>query len=249
MTEESKLRPLPAKTLYDNFDDFIAHYERMNTQNRFDSIAIQMLVRLARNDFAKAKRVYQWAVRIPFMRHMGAWYDEYSDGRVVSLSPEGLKQVEIAESRFGQNPQIALTLIEGIFVLEQTASWAPQALSKIGIPMNLDGFRHRPDNDEEVSGKLEAINNLYETAIDKAERRLSDYVEARNIGILLCITALADDCDPTEAELRELMRGHTPSRQNAKTQRGMRDDIRRSVTNPRFAVEWVLGKHQKEIPF
>lgn len=249
MEPETKLRPLPATTLYNNFENFIAHYERMNTRYRFDSIAVQMLVRLARNDFEKAKRVYQWAVRVPFMRHMGAWYDEYSDGRVVSLSPEGLEQVEIAASRFGQNPQVAITLIEGIFVLEKTASWAPKALQDIGIESNLDEFRCRSDNDDEVLGKLKAVDDLYDRAISHVNWGLPDYIEARNIGIMLSITALADGCDPTEEELCSIMSGRTMSRREAKTLRDRRDDIRQSVSDPRFAVEWVLGKHQKEIPF
>ena len=71
MTEESKLQPgFAATTLYDNFDDFIKHYEQMNYWRRFDSLPIQCLVRLARDDFQKARRVYNWAVRVPMLRQL-----------------------------------------------------------------------------------------------------------------------------------------------------------------------------------
>ena len=253
MTEESKLQPgFAATTLYDNFDDFIKHYEQMNYWRRFDSLPIQCLVRLARDDFQKARRVYNWAVRVPMLRQLGGWYREHDD-TIITLSEKGLEQVEIAASRFGQNPAFALTMIEGIFVLEKTAAWAEQELEKLQSKMSLDELRARPENEEEEMGRLPWLHQLYDDVYEKVSYNLREYIEARNVAIMYAITGLASDAPPTEDEIRLALRGRLHSRKSAKDRRSNvtvhepQKDL--SISDPNYTIEWVLGRNQRAILF
>lgn len=250
MTQEVALRPgFKATSLYDNFDDFIAHYEKMNYWRRFDSLPIQMLVRLARNDFPKARRVYDWAVRVPLLRQMGGWYREH-DNTKITLSENGMLQAEAAANRFGQNPAFALTMLEGIFVLEMTAAWAEEELRNHQPNVTLDELRARPINSEEERGRIPWLHQLYDRAYEDVSSSLRDYVEVRNAAIMMSITGLADGCPPSEDEIRRVMRGILHSRKSAKDQRKLHEPRKDwTISDSHYTVEWVLGRNQKDIVF
>jgi len=239
-----------ATTLYDNFDDFIKHYEKMNYWRRFDSLPIQCLVRLARDDFQKARRVYDWAVRVPMLRQLGGWYREHDD-TVVTLSEEGLEQIETAASRFGQNPALALTMIEGIFVLERTAGWAEKELQRLQGDLTLDKFRARPENDDERMGRTPWLDEFYESVYQKISYDLRDYIQARNAAIMYAITGLASNTAPHESEIYRALKGKLHSRRSAKDQRLTIHEPRKDITisDHNYTIEWVIGRNQKEIPF
>jgi len=248
MTKETQSQPFAAQTLYDNFNIFIAHYEKTNTWRRFDTLPIQMLVRLARNDIEKAKRVYDWAVRVPCLCHLGGWYREHDDTK-VSLSENGRKQVEIAASRFGQNPMFALTMVEGILILERTAIYAERQLAKHGVDTSADKLRARPTTPEEEREQPVWLRELYETVTNQVMYDLRDYIGARDTAIMLSITALADGCAPTEAEIGRMMRGRPHSRQSAKNQRHPITRKELPISDPPYTVKWVQGRNQKNVPF
>jgi len=239
-----------ATTLYDNFDDFIKHYERMNYWRRFDSLPIQCLVRLARDDFRKARQVYDWAVRVPMLRQLGGWYREHDD-TVVTLSQEGLKQVESAASRFGQNPAFALTMVEGIFVLERTAGWAEKELHRLQTHLTLDEFRTRIENDSEGIERTPWVDEFYESVYEKVSYDLRDYIHARNVAIMYSITGLASNTAPHESEIRQALSGELHSRKSAKSQRVTIHEPGKdiSISDHNHTIEWVIGRNQKEIPF
>lgn len=253
MTKTRELQPgFAATTLYDHFEDFIAHYERMNYWRRFDSLPIQCLVRLSRDDHAKARRVYDWAVRVPMLRQLGGWYREHDD-TIITLSEQGLKQVELAASRFGQNPAFALTMIEGIFVLERTAGHAERELARHGSGMTLDELRARPSSREEETAGGHWLHKLYDDVYEKVSYDLRNYIEARNVAIMYSITGLASDAPPTEDEIRRALSGRLHSRKSAKDRReGVtihepRNDL--TISDHNHTIEWVLGRNQKDIPF
>ena len=250
MPEETKLRPHSATTLYDNFEHFVAHYEHMNYWRRFDSLPIQCLVRLARDDFPKAQRVYDWAVRVPMLRGLGGWYREHDD-TIIELSEPAKAQVELAASRFGQNPAFALTMIEGIFVLERTAAWAELELKHQQVDRSLDEFRARPDSADEEMGRIPWIETFYETVYERVSYDLRNYIEARNVAIMYGITGLASGTAPHEDEIRRALSGRLHSRQSAKDQRVTIHEPRKSTTisDPEYTVEWVIGRNQRDIPF
>lgn len=239
-----------ATTLYDNFDDFIKHYEEMNYWRRFDSLPIQCLVRLSRDDFRKARQVYDWAVRVPVLRQLGGWYREHDD-TVVTLSQGGLEQVEAAASRFGQNPAFALTMVEGIFVLERAAGWAEKELKRLQPDLDLDEFRTRQKNDVEIMGRVPWVEELYKNVYEKVSYDLRDYIEARNAAIMYAITGLASGTAPHESEIYRAMRGKLHSRKSAKDQRVTLHEPRKdiSISDHNHTIEWVIGRNQKEIPF
>lgn len=249
MTKGTELQPgFTATTLYDNFDAFIEHYERMNTWRRFDSLPILALVKLARDDFQKAKRVYDWAVRVPCLRHLGGWYREHDDTQ-VTLSENGMKQVEIAASRFGQNPMVALTIVEGVLILEKTASWAEKRLKSLNAPLSLDELRARPLDPEEEAGQVPWLHQLYDEVTGQTMFNLRNYIEARDTAIVMSIVGLASGSAPTEDDIYRAMRGRPHSRKSAKDQRRPITRKEFPISDPRFTVEWVLGRDQKEIPF
>lgn len=239
-----------ATTLYDNFDDFIKHYEGMNYWRRFDSLPIQCLVRLARDDFRKARQVYDWAVRVPMLRQLGGWYREHDD-TVVTLSQRGLEQVEAAASRFGQNPAFALTMVEGIFVLERTARWAEKELQRLQSNLTLDELRDRIKNDVGGMERLPWLDEFYESVYEKVSYDLRDYIEARNVAIMYSITGLASNTAPHESEIRQALSGKLHSRKSAKSQRITIHEPRKDITisDHNHTIEWVIGRNQKEISF
>lgn len=250
MERKTQSHGFAATTLYNDFDDFIRHYEGMNYWRRFDSLPIQCLVRLARDDVQKARRVYDWAVRVPMLRQLGGWYRERDD-TVITLSPEGLEQVESAASRFGQNPAFALTVIEGIFVIERAAGWAEKELQRLRPGLSLDEFRARRESDAEIRGRAPWVEELYKNVYEKVSYDLRDYIEARNAAIMYAITGLASGTAPHESEIYRAMRGKLHSRKSAKDQRVTIHEPRKdiSISDHNHTIEWVVGRNQREIPF
>lgn len=237
-----------AETLYRDFDTFVAQFEGRHGSRRVDNLIVWGLIRLARNDIERAKRVFEWAVVQPYLQHIAGY--KYP---IAAISSLGMEQLRTARSRFGQNPQLALVLVECICVLESIAGNIERDLKHLQPDMDFAEFRRRPPTDDDLPDRQEWLGELYDKAGTSAAYAVSEYTQVRDCAIMLGITGLADGAPPTTDEVHRMLRGLPPSRLSAKQQRSkaafLRLDIERSLVGTDPLIEWILGKHWDEMLF
>ena len=182
MTERDLLvSQFEAKTIYQNFEEFVAKHEAMCRTRRLDAIPVMQLLFLARNDIKTAKRVFKWAIKIPFLEML-----EHFGSPVVVFSDQGREQAQAAEDRFGQNPLYAIVMLESILMLEKLTPWAEDAL-RSETSMSLDELRQRSEEQGEELARQGWLDHLYQGAQQYAMHVVEKYARLRDGSIAIAV--------------------------------------------------------------
>lgn len=236
------------EAFYANFEEFLEGHFAMVRQRQMAYVWSYMLIRLARTDLEKARRVFDWAVQRVCVSMLA---DKRFALQAQEISPQGLKWAAKASATFGINPRKSLGLVEGIFLLERLGVWSESYLKSKFPKRTILEFRQRPESNEEIYGKIGWLNQFYQSARAKAVEDAEQFVMRRDTAIALAITALAGGHEPSDAEIDDAMNVMFPSHQSlAKyATKHSSPPIGGSFVNGDFVVEWVLGRQQEEMTF
>lgn len=249
MSDNSLLRSnFSPDTYYQNFEQFLEGHHAMVQRYGMSYVWVYSLIRLARNDIHKGRRVFDWAVKRVCLNMLAD--DERFRPVCNEISPHGLKWATHAVETFGRNPLRSLSLIEGIYLLERMYIWAEIEFSHRMSGQTFMEFRKREPSNEEVSGKIAWIDLFYQKARAKAIDDSERFVKRRDCAIALAITALADGHPPSDQEIDDAMNRDFPTHQSlAKLIKDPRDYPEGSLVNKNEVVEWVLGPFNRDIGF
>jgi hypothetical protein len=237
------------EVVYANFEEFLERHHGMVRLSGYDYAWTYMLVRLARDDMEKARRVFSWAVKRVCLNMLADPKKRFGP-LAQEISTHGLHWAQRAEDTLGTNPAKSLSLVEGVFLLERLAVWAELNLhNRFGSDMSLVEFRQRPESNDEAAGKIAWIDEFYQQARSRAIKDTEEFVRRRDCAIGLSITSLAGKTLPSDSEIDLVLSQSFPTHQSLARQQREMTFVRGSLVNSKFVVEWVLGPEQADAAF
>lgn len=238
------------EALYAGFEQFLENHQAMVRYRGLDYTWVYMLVRLARDDAEKGRRVFNWAVKRVCVDMLANGERKFGPA-LQEISPKGLFWANRAEQLFGVDPARSLSLVEGIYLLEKLSVWAEVALQSAKFRGTLVEFRKRPESNEEASGKIAWLDQFYQSARGRAAESAEEFVRRRDAAIALYITHLAGGSKPTDAEIDEAMTHRLPTHQSLAKRATEHSSplVHGSMVSQDVIIDWTLGEYQKGISF